>query len=948
MSDDFNHEALPIGSEVGGYIIRKVLGQGGFGITYAASSATGMVERSVAIKEFFPHGLAYREDKTVTLSSRIDKVAYDAALRRFEAEARKLVDVYDHPNIVRGENVVHAYGSVFLIMEYVDGVMLQDWVTARGGLPEAEVRQLLQPVFEAVVYLHAAQAMHRDLSPRNIMIRTKRRGQQVIEPVVIDFGAIGDGLDLVHDSTIAVANPLYSPPEQQEPQGVAQGRFTDVFALGGCVYFTATGKPPVKPMTRLAATAHGQMDPLPPVGSLVANRRQYSQAFFEGVDRALRLDPRARPATVEALSSLLGWSTIDPDRRDATTIVAPGQTGERRFVRRSRAGLWIGTGAGVAAAAGAAILFGPQIASQFSQPSKKPAIVAVTPALSAPIVAPAPSPLVTPGPALTQPPPASASPAIEAPKPVAAPITPTPLPPPASEPAVKPEPEPPPATQEAVTKPEPATPPTKVVVADPPASTPVPPSPATVSPPAETPPATPPNSQPTATSPTPSSATPPTKIAVLDPAGTAPTAPAPVKPAPVETPVTVISVPPPEPPAKAPEPLTVPQLALQYASLSPDGGVVARPHTAADVYHNARFHEQRGEALAARQAYLELARFDVDAVDAWTRFATVLRVQDGRAGARDVFAELAPSPRSLAYDLVAATLYDDVQRRQRIEAFVEAHSGYGPAWYLLADELSEARLGSQTLNEKHRESEALAKFLAADEEGELVRHFMDPIMLGDWIDTARRRKTALDAILARAQSTPAAIFSRSNAGWTVTVQLPEPAIGFAYRLGSSGTFKTADATQSIDSRTGKPFPNTLISIGSDQEPSEIDIRYTDLRGVDVGPFPIAFDPAAALIQQIKQTLNMTKGAWVAFGGQGSPLMYMTHLASYVCGIEKASFGLDGNPADRPLPLPTCNPKEPYAIPSNFQPYLKVPATTKSATVRVVFKDGTSEETVIMR
>ena len=393
----------------------------------------------------------------------------------------------------------------------------------------------------------------------------------------------------------------------------------------------------------------------------------------------------------------------------------------------------------------------------------------------------------------------------------------------------------------------------------------------------------------------------------------------------------------------------MPELAQRFASLERGQQLIASPRSAADFYANARIAEQRGEALAARRYYLELARLDIDAVDAWSRFATVVRVQDGRAGAREAFASVAPKPSSLAYELVAATLYDDVERRRRVEAFTTEHPTYGPGWYLLADDYSETRLGTQTIAERQKEAEALGRFLAAEEDGDLVRHFMDPAMLGDWIETARRRKLALDQKLQPGQIKPAVSFLRSNSNWSVSVQLPEAATGFSYRLGKEGAFETAGTAQAIDPRTGKPFPNTLISIVPGREPKEIYIKYLDLRGQERGPFVLPFDPAAALADGARQALSITKGAWIAFGGSsGSLLMYTSHLASYRCGFERASFGLDGAAPTTPIALPACDPANPYSIPSNFTPYLKIPGSTRSVTVQVAFRDGTTLDTVIPR
>lgn len=384
------------------------------------------------------------------------------------------------------------------------------------------------------------------------------------------------------------------------------------------------------------------------------------------------------------------------------------------------------------------------------------------------------------------------------------------------------------------------------------------------------------------------------------------------------------------------------------AEAAPTAAVAPEARAAAEVYRTARSAETGGDAFAARRAYLQLAALDPDAIDAWSRLAALLRVQDGRTGARDVFAGLAGRAHAPAYELVAATLSEDAERRRRIETFVAMRPDYGPGWYLLADEVSEARLGSQTLSEKRRERDALARFLGADAVGTLGRHFLDASMLAQWLDDARRRLTRLEAGLAGAQTEPRAIFTRTSGDWSVYVQLPEPATGFAYRLGSDGPFIPSGPGFGSDPRTGRPMPNTSITVMPGAEPTAIEITYLDLRGQEVGPFRIPFDPMSALVGQQKQALEMTKGSWVSFRDYNGLLVYTTHLVTYRCTIRRATYGLDSQPVDRPLPLPACDARDPFAVPSSETPWFKVPPTTRSMTVRLEFRDGTASESTVFR
>ena len=114
-------------------------------------------------------------------------------------------------------------------------------------------------------------------------------------------------------------------------------------------------------------------------------------------------------------------------------------------------------------------------------------------------------------------------------------------------------------------------------------------------------------------------------------------------------------------------------------------------------------------------------------------------------------------------------------------------------------------------------------------------------------------------------------------------------------------------------------------------------------GSQAGPFPIKFDPDAALVREQRKILEMTTGAWLAFREFNGLLLYYTHLVSYRCAIREVRIGLDAAVPERVIPLPACNPKDPMAIPANVTPYLKVPPATKSVSVELTYKDGSVSE-----
>ncbi|MBZ9818258.1 methyl-accepting chemotaxis protein [Mesorhizobium sp. CA4] len=382
-------------------------------------------------------------------------------------------------------------------------------------------------------------------------------------------------------------------------------------------------------------------------------------------------------------------------------------------------------------------------------------------------------------------------------------------------------------------------------------------------------------------------------------------------------------------------------IAKGFAQLSAQGGAIADPNRPDEFYHNARVYELAGDMLNARRSYLAFAGFDVDAVDPYTRFATLLRVQDGKAGAREVFGSLAEKAKAPSLRLVHLLQFDDAQRVDKLNAFIAANPDYAPAYFLLAQEFSEDRLGSQTLADKRSEAQALAKFVSYEKGGGLLRYFVDQTQLADWLDRSRTRLAALGDVLDPSRFVPTLTPMRSNAGWSMTISLPEPATAISWRLGDSGPFTDTGLMAMNDQRTGKPMPNPSFELPDSTAAAIIAIKYLDIRGRETGPFDIRFDPDSALQQGNKQILDQFWTSWIAFDAGGNRgLVYFTQMLSFRCAIKAVHYGLNGTALDKEIKMPPCDAKDPYAIPSDYQPYFKVKDDVKSMAVQVTYTDGT--------
>jgi len=190
---------------------------------------------------------------------------------------------------------------------------------------------------------------------------------------------------------------------------------------------------------------------------------------------------------------------------------------------------------------------------------------------------------------------------------------------------------------------------------------------------------------------------------------------------------------------------------------------------------------------------------------------------------------------------------------------------------------------------------------------------------------------------------PIASFSRHNGGWSVTFSFADPTIGISWRMAGNGDFRETGFMDTLDPRTRKRMPNPSIELPVDAQAGTIEVRYVDASGDMQGPFPIKFDPEAALVRDYRKILDMTATSWLSFREFNGLLVYYSHLISYRCAIREARIGIDTAVPNQVLKMPPCDMRDPLADPSRSMLYQKLPPTTQFMSVELTYRDGSVSE-----
>ncbi len=230
------------------YIIGKVLGYGGFGITYVGWDK--LMERKVAIKEYLPSEFATRmpTQQKVTVYSGDKAEQFREGLIKTLEEAKRLAKFESVPGIVQIYDCFEANGTSYIVMEFLEGMPLKRYLEERGKMPPEQAVPVVIQVAAAMQAVHQTGILHRDIAPDNIYILNPDQ-TDTLQVKLLDFGAARYATTKHSKSLSVIIKPGYAPEEQYRSRG-DQGTWTDVYALAATLYKMITGVTPEDAMER--------------------------------------------------------------------------------------------------------------------------------------------------------------------------------------------------------------------------------------------------------------------------------------------------------------------------------------------------------------------------------------------------------------------------------------------------------------------------------------------------------------------------------------------------------------------------------------------------------------------------------------------------------------------------------------------------------------------------
>ena len=311
MNDHFH--ALPSGYQLAEYRIERVIGSGGFGITYYAWDT--LLDKPVAIKEFLPNEFAVRADgANVQPKSASSHDDFQWGLERFLDEARTLAR-FKHPHLNEVFRFLQANGTAYLALDYIEGQTLSQLLKREERLDPPRLQRLLHELLSGIDEVHNAGFVHRDIKPGNIMLREDGSA------VLLDFGAARQAIGQRSRSITSILTPGYAPIEQYDQNANDTGPWTDLYALGMVAYRCISG---IGDSALLDAVARARLERKGDrdkdlAAAVTLGQGQYDASLLTAIDWCIKVDEDQRPQSVTALKAALAGGEPPESNVEAET-----------------------------------------------------------------------------------------------------------------------------------------------------------------------------------------------------------------------------------------------------------------------------------------------------------------------------------------------------------------------------------------------------------------------------------------------------------------------------------------------------------------------------------------------------------------------------------------------------------------------------------------------------
>ena len=332
------------------------------------------------------------------------------------------------------------------------------------------------------------------------------------------------------------------------------------------------------------------------------------------------------------------------------------------------------------------------------------------------------------------------------------------------------------------------------------------------------------------------------------------------------------------------------EIQKEFSEINKSNGIIDNPTKPEQFYHNARIQELGGDYINARKSYNSYFAFKLDFIDPHLRYQTFLKIQEGSAGAREIYSTIYERDSRPIVEFVRILLFNSPTRTKMLHDFILRNPDFTPAFYELSKEYSEIRKGIQSQSDKKKELKYLEKFMSLKNEGKFLKYFVDNEIASEWISYAEKRIKALSTLSNIIKNVTFNTIL-SNQGWLLNLQIIEPAKEILYKIGDEEEYTSTGLSGYVDLKTNLEMPNTSISMPKDKETMNtiIYVKYKNINNEMMGPFNLNFNGLEEYKKSSKRILNNLP-IWISFDDRANYERWgFIGIMPYRCAISKIRY-----------------------------------------------------------